>query len=183
MEINSLDLQAIKSLFFIIPVILLIHELEEWNIYEFHKNNYSSRVDDETKLGGRLWLIFLSLFGFFWTLICYFIPDIVIATILMMLLVDFTLLNSIQHIGLSIKIKKYNPGFIFGGLVALFAAMILIWKIMTYSIIPVWVLVILLCLVIPGVIETALSSRKNKLPKMVEWILRFSHKLENILLK
>jgi hypothetical protein len=183
MRINALDLQTIKSLFFIIPMILLIHELEEWNIYEFHKNNYSSGVNEETKLGGRLWLIFLSLFGFCWTLICYFIPDIVIGTILMMLLVDFTLLNSIQHIGLSIKIKKYNPGFIFGGLVALLAAIILIWKIMTYPIIPVWVLVILLCMVIPGVIESVLSSRKNKLPKMVEWILRFSHKLESILLK
>ncbi|MBA4383830.1 MAG: hypothetical protein C0410_03775 [Anaerolinea sp.] len=180
MEINLTNPQTIRSLFFIIPVILLIHELEEWNIYDFHKNSYSSGVNEESKLGGRLWLIFLSLFGFCWTLICYFIPNIVIGTILMMLLVDFTLLNSIQHIGLSIKTKKYNPGLLFGGLFALLAVIFIVWIIVLNNILPVWLLVIILSLVIPGVIESAISSKNNKLPKMVEWILRFSHKLDKL---
>jgi hypothetical protein len=181
MEINSLNLPIIKSIFFIIPVILLIHELEEWNIYEFHKNSYSSNVKEETKLGGRLWLIFLSLFGFCWTLICYLVPNVIIGTILMMLLVDFVLLNSIQHIGLSIKTKKYNPGLIFGGIFGLLSACFVVWRIIATSMIPVWTVAALLCLIIPGIIESAISSRKNKLPKMVEWILRFSCKLEKIM--
>jgi len=180
MEINLTNLQTIRSLFFIIPVILLIHELEEWNIYDFHKNSYSSGVNEETRLGGRLWLIFLSLFGFCWTLICYFIPNLIVGTIVMMLLVDFTLLNSIQHIGLSIKTKKYNPGFIFGGLFALLAVVFFVWKIIQIDILPVWVLIVLLGIIMPGIIESALSSKNNKLPKMVVWILHFSYKLEKL---
>lgn len=170
----------IKTLFFLVPMVLLFHEMEEWNIYEFHKTSYSTVVNEESKLGGRLWLIFLSLFGFIWTLICYFIPNTFIATLLMMLLVDFTLLNAIQHIGLSLKTRLYNPGLIFGGGIALCVAVYVIWKILRNAIIPVWILLFLLSIIIPGIIESAHSSKNNKLPKMVEWILKFTHKLEKL---
>jgi hypothetical protein len=100
-----------------------------------------------------------------------------------MLLVDFVLLNSVQHIGLTAKTKKYNPGFIFGGIFGLLSACFVVWRIIAANTIPVWATAALLCLIIPGIIESAISSKKNKLPKMVEWILRFSGKLEKIIRK
>lgn len=172
---------GMEVLIFIIPIILFIHEMEEWNIYKFHQENYSSNVHGETILSGRLWLIFLSLFGFCWTILCYLIPSIVISSILMMFLIDFTILNSIQHIGLSIKIRKYNPGLIFGGVIALSVAVMIITEMISRGILPLWVVIILLCLIVPFIVETAISSKKNKLPKMVEWILNFSIKLEKVL--
>jgi hypothetical protein len=155
--------------------------MEEWNIYKFHKENYSNIIHEETILSGRLWLLFLSLFGFIWTIICYVIPDRIISTILMILLVDFTILNSIQHIGLSIKIKKYNPGLVFGGIIASVAAIFFILNILILNILPIWSVILLLGIIIPFIVETAISSKKNKLPQMVIWILRFSSKLEKIL--
>jgi hypothetical protein len=109
-----LKLIDIKTLYFIVPVILFIHEMEEWNIFNFHKSNYKNNLIDETVLSTRLWLLFLSVTGFVWTSVCYIIPNEVLSISIMMLLVDFTILNSIQHIGMTVKIKKYNPGFIFG---------------------------------------------------------------------
>jgi hypothetical protein len=176
-----LELFKLKVSFFIIPIILLFHEMEEWNIYKFHKENYSNIIHEETILSGRLWLLFLSLFGFIWTIICYFIPNLIISTILMVLLIDFTILNSIQHIGLSIKIKKYNPGLIFGGIIALIAAIFFIQNIVIEKILPIWSVILLLGIIIPFIVETIISSKKNKLPQIVIWILRFSIKLEKIL--
>jgi hypothetical protein len=178
---DFLNLINIKVLFFIVPCVLLVHEIEEWNIYEFHKKSYSSGVDGETKLGGRLWLIFLSLTGFLWTIVCSFIPNTAVSALVMLLLVDFVLLNAIQHIGLTAKTHKYNPGFIFGGVFGLISACFVFWRILATNTLPVWAAAALLCLIIPGIIESAISSKKNKLPRMVEWILRFSRKLEKIM--
>lgn len=171
----------IKYLFFIIPVILFIHEMEEWNIYYYHKRTYSNRIQNETILSGRLWLIFLSMLGFIWIMIVYFIPGTITSSIIMMLLIDFTLLNSIQHIGLTIKTRKYNPGFIFGGIIGLVAAFFIIGLLVTRDVLPIWLIIILMCLIIPGLIDTIIRSKKNKLPKMVEWILVFSARIEKFL--
>jgi hypothetical protein len=157
--------------------------MEEWNIYRFHIENYSNKIPGETILGGRLWLFFLSIFGFAWTTLCYFVPNRLFSTTLMMLLIDFTILNGIQHVVLSIKIKKYNPGLIFGGIVALTTDIVLIGNIAHRNILPVWALVGLLFLVLPFLIETAISSKKNKMPKMLVWILNFSTKLEKAMVE
>jgi hypothetical protein len=175
------DLEVLKKVLFIVPLVLFIHEMEEWNIYAYHKRSYKNVVAEETILGGRLWLIFLSLGGLAWTVICFFIPNLVASIVLMMLLIDFTILNSIQHIGMSMKTKQYNPGLIFGGIVAMIVAVIVIRNILFYRVIPTWCMILLLCLIIPPLIETINSSKKNKLPKMVEWILQFSSKLERFL--
>lgn len=176
------DLEVMKNVFFIIPLVLFIHEMEEWNIYHYHKNNYASEIPGETILGTRLWLLFLSLVGFVWTTICYLIPNLVVSTVVMMLLIDFTILNSIQHIVQSIKTKKYNPGLVFGGIIAMIVAVIVIKNILYHNILPTWSVIVLLCLIIPTLIETIISSKKNNLPKMLEWILKFSSKLEAFLL-
>lgn len=172
----------LKTLYFIVPVILFIHEMEEWNIFYFHKNNYSKNLIDESVLSTRLWLIFLSVLGFVWTSVCYIIPNVVVSNSIMMVLIDFTLLNSIQHIGMTIKIKKYNPGFIFGGIIGMLGALIVIAKIVIDAQFPNWLLIFLLLIVLPGIVDSAIQSRKNELPKMVIYILLFSKKLEKLMI-
>lgn len=175
------DLEVLKKIFFIVPLVLFIHEMEEWNIYHYHKKNYTNGVFEETILGTRLWLFFLSIIGFVWTTICYIIPNTTISSILMMLLIDFTLLNAIQHIVVSLKTKKYNPGLIFGGFIAIIVAIIVIKNILYHSIIPNWGVVLILFLIIPILIESIISSKNNKLPKMLVGILRFSAKLDKFM--
>ena len=173
----------IRYCFYLIPLILLLHELEEWNIYEYHQVTYSNKIPGETKLGGRLWLIFLSIIGFIWTVVCNLIPDVATSAIIMMFLIDFSILNAIQHIGLSIKTKKYNPGLMFGGFVGFFIAVFEIYKILLDKILPFGIILVMLFLILPGLIDTMVNSKKGKLPKMVEMILIFSTKLEILFTK
>jgi hypothetical protein len=57
-------LQAVSTrvFFIIIPFVLFIHEMEEWNIVKYHQENYENKID-ENNLGTRLWLFLLSLTG------------------------------------------------------------------------------------------------------------------------
>ena len=100
-----------------------------------------------------------------------------------MFLIDFSILNAIQHIGLSIKTKKYNPGLMFGGCVGLFIAVFEIYKILLDKILPFGIILVMLFLILPGLIDTMVNSKKGKLPKMVEMILIFSTKLEILFTK
>ncbi len=174
-------IEILEKLFFVIPFILFIHEMEEWNIYHYHQKNYPKGVIKESILGTRLWLFLLSFIGFAWTSVCYIIPGLTISSILMMLLIDFTILNSLQHIVLTVKTKKYNPGFLFGGIVALFIDILAIINILHYNIIPVWGIIVLLSLIFPVLVESVISTKKNKLPLMLKGILNVSNKLEKFM--
>jgi hypothetical protein len=173
----------IKDVMFIVPIVLLLHELEEWNIFEYHKSAYADGAIDETRLGTRLWLLFLGTVGFLWTLACYWIRNEMISTIIFLLLVDFCLLNAIQHVGMTIKTRKYNPGFIIGGIVGLPANILVIIIISRAGVMPGYVLIGMLCLILPGIIDAGVNSRKGKLPRMVLGILHFSTVLERIMTK
>ncbi len=175
------NIENLKVLFFVIPVVLFIHEMEEWNIYHYHQKNYPTGVIKESVLGTRLWLFFLSFIGFAWTAVCYFIPNQVLSVVIMMLLIDFTILNSLQHIILTMKTKKYNPGLVFGGFLGLFVAIFVIFVILHHQIIPIWAMILLLLLIFPVLIESAISARNNKLPMMLKGILKVSDKLERFM--
>lgn len=175
------NVEILKQLFFVIPFVLFIHEMEEWNIFHYHQKNYPTGVVKESILGTRLWLFFLSFIGFAWTLVCYLIPNLTVSTIIMMFLVDFTILNSLQHIVLTLKTKKYNPGFLFGGLVAMFVAVVFIVNVLHHNIIPTWGVILLLFLIFPVLIESVISSKKNRLPLMLKGILKASDKLEDFM--
>jgi hypothetical protein len=180
---DSLLSMPIKDVMFIVPIILFLHELEEWNIYEYHQKSYTDTVIVETRLGTRLWLLFLGTVGFLWTLACFWIQNEMISTMIFILLVDFCLLNAIQHVGLTIKTRKYNPGFIIGGIVGLPANILVIIIISRTGVMPGYVLIGMLCLILPGIIDAGVNSRKGKLPKMVVGILRFSNVLEGMMSK
>jgi hypothetical protein len=100
-----------------------------------------------------------------------------------LLLVDFCLLNAIQHIGLTIKTRKYNPGFLIGGIVGLPANILVIIIISRSGVMPGYLLIGMLCLILPGIIDAGVNSRKGTLPKMVVGILRFSNVLERMMSK
>ncbi len=172
------DIEVLRKLFFVVPIVLFIHEMEEWNIFHYHQKNYQTGEIKESILGTRLWLFFLSLIGFVWTAICYLIPNLTISTAIMMILIDFTILNSLQHIVLTLKTKKYNPGFLFGGLIAIFVAIIAIMNILYHKIIPTWGMILLLCLILPVLIESAINVKNGKLPLILKGVLKFSEKLE-----
>ncbi|CAG8999671.1 MAG: hypothetical protein CENE_01650 [Candidatus Celerinatantimonas neptuna] len=174
-------MENVQNLLFLVPVILFVHEMEEWNVHQFHLDQYDNAIPGETHLSCRLWLFFLSIFGFVWTTGCFLISPLALSCALMFLLIDFSLLNSLQHLALSLKIRRYNPGLWFGGIVALLGNIWVLAHFVHYAILPGWAIVLLLLPIIPFLVDTALSSRKNQTPKMIEWILTFSTHLEKVM--
>ena len=106
-----LSLFSIRQFYIVVPIVLFLHEMEEWNIVKFHKENYDVQLH-ETNLSERLWLLMLSLIGLFFCIKCINIPNTVISCSIFLILVTFLLINGLQHILLSVVLKKYNPGFI-----------------------------------------------------------------------
>jgi hypothetical protein len=167
-----------RFFFITIPLVLFLHEMEEWNIVKFHKDNYTVQYN-ETNMTERLWLFMLSLIGLFFSIICSNIPNTVISNSIFLVLATFLLLNGVQHILLSIVLKKYNPGFIFGGLLGTTLSLLYDIKIIRESVIPLWLFICITLLeFVPAGIDTVLSRRKNSLPQMIVQILRFSRFVE-----
>ena len=57
----------VKELFVLVPFVLTLHELEEWNMHGHHETAFAPGECIATKLSERLWLVFLSLAGFLGT--------------------------------------------------------------------------------------------------------------------
>ena len=162
-----------KVFFIVIPIVLFIHEMEEWNIAEFHKKNYKIHID-ETNMSVRLWLFTLSLIGLFFAIVSLSIENQRIANSVFLILTTFLLINGLQHLVLSIVLKKYNPGLIFGGFLGTALSLFYAVKLVREDIIPLWIfLAITLLEFIPAVYDSIQSRRKDRLPKMIALVLRF----------
>jgi hypothetical protein len=168
----------IKSLFALVPLVLLLHELEEWNNHSYHESNFAAGESIETNLSERLFLVFLSLTGFVWVAICSFISNLAVCAALNLLLVDFTLLNGLEHLAITAKKRRYYPGFICGGVIGTALDIVIIYKVGSENVLPLWLVAMLVALVVPGLIDAVAQSRKNRLPKFVKAIARFSLELE-----
>ena len=167
-----------KFFFIAIPSVLFLHEMEEWNIVRFHKYNYTIQYN-ETNMTERLWLFMLSLIGLFFSIICINIPNKIISNSIFLILATFLLINGLQHILLSILLRKYNPGFVFGGILGTALSLLYDIKIVSESVIPLWLFICITLLeFVPAGIDTVTSRRKNSLPQMIVQILRFSRFVE-----
>ena len=161
--------------FILIPIVLFLHEMEEWNIVKFHHENYSQQFN-ETNLSERLWLFMLSLIGLAFALVSLNIPNSLIANSIFLLLVTFLLINGIQHVLLSVILKKYNPGFLFGGIIGTSLGFLYVINLIVNNIVPVWIIIaILLAEFIPATIDSVKSRKEDRLPTMITKILEFSN--------
>ncbi len=176
MMLSIINLVEFKHIIWIIPVTLLVHELEEWNIVNWHKKNFTNGLE-ETYLSTRMWELFLSLVGFAWTAIAFFIPNNTVASIWLLVLVDFTLLNGLQHLYLLFHLKRYNPGLFFSNVFGIPAAVYIACRILVEGFLPFWALIIFALLIVPGLVSTVNS--RDKMPKMIYIVNNIGIKLAN----
>jgi hypothetical protein len=167
--IDFLNALEFKQVIWMIPFVLLFHELEEWNIRGWHVEN-SMDVPGETALSTRMWILFLSLLGFAWTALASLIPDTSISVGVMYALVCFTLLNGLQHLIGSLRFKKYNPGLFFSVVFGIPAGVYITYQILAQNLMPVWVIITFGTLTLASLLAT--------LP-MIHFINRFGIKLAN----
>jgi hypothetical protein len=159
---NFLSSISFRNLIWLIPIIMLFHELEEWNILKWYKENYID-LPSSTNRSVRVWLIGISLVGFVLTLIGYLIPNNGASAFLICLLIAFTLQNGLQHLYWLFYFKKYAPGVVFSVLFGIPAGFYICFRILMEKMLPIWILIVIGLLIIPGLVKTV--KAKNRMTK------------------
>jgi hypothetical protein len=136
-----------------IPLFQLIHEFEEWNILRWYRENYVD-LPDSTNLSVRVWIVFFSLIVYVWTTLCFFIPNVTAASIMILLLVMATAQNALQHLYWLFYFRKYAPGALTS--VALVAPLdaYIVYRMLDEALLPIWTVIAVAALIIPGLVET-----------------------------
>jgi hypothetical protein len=158
-----------------IPVILLLHELEEWDILKWYQRCYLNPPPSDN-LAVRTWILFCSMVGFVWTFISVMIPNNHITALLMAILIFITIQNAIQHFCWQILFRAYSPGIIFST-VGLVMGVYVCIQATNQGLLPLWVNFILLIGLIPVTIETI--KARNTMTKAVLAVHLFGIKLAN----
>lgn len=156
--LNGLNL---KTIMWIIPIIFFLHEMEEWNIYDWYHSTYQT-PPPSTKLSMRIWLWLISIWGFLVTSISYIIPNKMISAMVILFLVVFTTVNGLQHIYWTIAFRKYAPGVIWSSLGIVAGGFITAAFLIQQKISIVYILILYL-ISIPLIIQTIRA--KNTLTK------------------
>ena len=162
--LNFFDSIEFSHLIWVIPVVQLIHELEEWNILKWYKENYVD-LPDSTNLSIRVWILFFSLFVYVWITLCFFIPNRMMLIILVSLLIMITTQNGLQHLYWLFYFKKYAPGVVSFVILLLPLNTYIVYRILKQGLLPFWLLIIIMALIIPGLIETIRA--RNRMIKVV----------------
>jgi len=134
-----------------IPIILFIHEIEEWNILSWYKAHFVN-LPKSTNTSVRIHIIVFGIIEFLLTIIAYHSHNIIIFSILIIFLFGFIFTNTIQHILITFISKSYMPGLItaiIATTINIYANIILIKKNLIFS--PIYFIMVL-C--IPSIIQT-----------------------------
>ncbi len=102
-----------RRLLYIVPVVYLLHEIEEWNILAWHKS-VNTGVPDVTDLHVRIALVFVLILGVVWTGISLIAKSRKVMIYTAMPLIAISIANGIQHLIWWIHFNVYAPGVIFG---------------------------------------------------------------------
>lgn len=95
----------------LLPIALALHEAEEWNILPWYQRNFVG-LPVKTNASIRTFLVFLTLFGFFWTALAVLSNNTTIAAFMVLLFATGAFLNGLQHVFYTIYFKQYAPGVI-----------------------------------------------------------------------
>jgi hypothetical protein len=161
--LNSIDF---RHLIWFFPFVLLFHELEEWNILKWYKENYED-LPNSTNLSIRIWIFGFSILGFIWTALCSFIPILSISAFLLSLFILIIFQNGLQHLYWTIYFKKYAPGIITSVLIVIPFDIYIFDRIIEEKLLPIWFLLTII-IIIPGLNET--FKAKNRMTKGIHSI-------------
>jgi len=168
-----------KAIIWVIPVILMLHEFEEWNILEWYDSTFQGSVPSN-KLGARLWMVLVGVTGFMITAVSVLLPGARITAIIMVLLAVVTAANGLQHIYWTIAFKKYAPGVVFAT-IGLAAGLFVCITALVQSLVPLYFIILLYIPVTYIMVQTVKAG--NTLTKEIYRVHKFSLKLEKLFLQ
>jgi hypothetical protein len=151
-----------------IPLFQLIHEVEEWNILRWYRENYVD-LPGSSNLTVRLWIIVFSLFVYVWTTISFFIPNATVAMTMIVLLLAVTAQNGLQHVYWLFRFRRYAPGVITSVVLVLPLDGYITYRILREELLASWLVLIVFVLMLPGLVETVRAG--NRMTKTVRVIV------------
>ena len=171
--LNQIDFLALIWLF---PIAFTLHELEEWNIVKWY-DKYFVDLPDKTNTSTRFFLVFISVVAFLWTGIATLWGDPTIAAYILFSFLAIVFLNCLQHIYWQFHFRAYAPGVVTSVLLLLPVIAILIYRAVIDAIVPVWYVLLLALVVLPGFVETIRAD--NRMTSQFLRIHRFSKRMVN----
>ncbi|MEX2029640.1 MAG: HXXEE domain-containing protein [Anaerolineales bacterium] len=149
-------------LIWLLPVVILLHELEEWNILHWIQRNFVN-LPRKTHVSIRTFLVFFSLLSFVWTFLATRLASAPATAILVGLLGLATLLNAFQHIYYQFHFREYAPGVITSLALTIPLVLALFYQVVALGILPWWAVAgVSLPVLVFGMIETVRAG--NRLP-------------------
>lgn len=180
--INFLKNFNFRKLIFLVPIMLFLHEMEEWNILNWYHRHGIELPQGMTNLDARTWLLFISLIGFLWAMVSLIPKNRKISGYIIVTAIFICLINSIQHLVLIFSYHEYTPGFMFGFIISVPIYIYIIIRAINDKIISLWYPVVISVIVlIPISLDaihtlrgTTTSTSLNGIHYFAIWL---SHKL------
>ena len=149
-----------------------LHEAEEWNSLAWHRRNFLDMPADETETSLRTFLVLASIAGFIWAAVATVWGNPSVAAFLFLPAVAIALQNALQHVYWQFSFREYAPGVVTSALLLIPGAIYLAVVAVGQHYVPLWYVVGLALLVVPGLILTVKAG--HRLTQQFHAILRFS---------
>jgi hypothetical protein len=161
-----------------IPILLSLHELEEWNILKWYKKYYVN-LPGSTNFSIHLHIILFCITGFLLTYISYQFRNTFLFSLIISFLSGFILLNAFQHVVWTFQLKTYSPGLV-SGIIILGATIFVNTILIRYEMIQVPYYALILLMIIPAINTLKI---KNEMTPEIRRVHIFFIKIENLLRK
>lgn len=140
--------------------LVVLHELEEWNIDRFEREHFEGLPEAATDRSARMVIAFVSIAGLVWVSIATLSGHASQAAWIFLPAMAFMLLNALQHIYWSFLFQKPAPGVISAALLILPAGGYLAALAVSRGYVPVWYAVAQALLALFAFTGTVVSGKR-----------------------
>jgi hypothetical protein len=177
---NRLDRIDIKRFIFTFPFIATLHELEEWNILNWHIQHNTNVPTEVTDFHLRFAFIIISILIFIWTIVSLLPKDKKITAYIFSPLILISLINSFEHLFWTVSFGAYAPGLIFGFVFEVPLIIYIIYRMLKEKLINRWFAGIVGIIVLAGIVKVILHG--NELDPLIADIMRLSKRITDVIL-
>ncbi len=110
--LNTLADFGFANTLWVLSMVFVIHELEEWNIARVERRNYIDAPPTMTDRNARAWIAVACVIALVWCAAATISGSPIAAAYVFMPAIFIILTNSIQHVYWTIRFRHYSPGVI-----------------------------------------------------------------------
>ncbi len=171
---NKLNKIPFTKLIWLIPIVYLFHELEEWFIFEWWSNVFPDSPPLPV-FAGRVWLIASSAFGFILIALFSYFKNKKTLAISSLILASLPFGNGLQHLYWLFYFNSYAPGVIFASFIGIPITIYLVWRAISENLIKKRFILILLIYPIYVFIEVIMAGDQvpNSMKGLVDFLSSF----------